>query len=51
MTRSCVVLSDLIVVGVTWQKTFRQWREGRRLNVPLSISTCLLRDGACALDS
>ena len=37
--------ADLIVLVLTWIKTFRQWREGRKLNVPFPISACLLRDG------
>lgn len=42
---SCMVLSEVIVVLVTWSKTFKVWKESRRLGVPISITTCLLRDG------
>ena len=40
-----MVAADLIVLALTWTKTFRNWNEARRLNIELSITTCLLRDG------
>ena len=45
VTRSSLVAADLIVLVLTWTKTFGSWKEARRLNVELSVSTCLLRDG------
>lgn len=33
------------MVIVTWMKTFRAWKEARRLGLPISVTTCLLRDG------
>ncbi|GJE90465.1 hypothetical protein PsYK624_066010 [Phanerochaete sordida] len=36
---------DGLVLVLTWHKTFRQWRDARNLNISLSASTCLLRDG------
>ena len=45
VTRGSMVAADLIVLVLTWIKTFRNWNEARRLNVELSVSTCLLRDG------
>lgn len=44
-TRGALVLADAIVLVVTWVKTFGHWREAQRLNLRVSISTCLLRDG------
>lgn len=45
VTRNAVVATDVIALALTWIKTLSLWREGRRLRVPLSLSTCLLRDG------
>ena len=45
VTRSCVIAGDTIVLVLTWQKTFREWNEARRLHMQLSVTTCLLRDG------
>jgi hypothetical protein len=49
LTRGSSILGDVIVVAITWAKTFKQWREGKRLNVHTSISTLLLRDGEDAV--
>ncbi|GJE90431.1 hypothetical protein PsYK624_065640 [Phanerochaete sordida] len=49
ITRSSLLAGDTVVLAVTWLRTFNQWREARRLNVSLSVSTCLLRDGTCGL--
>lgn len=49
ITRGCVFAGDLLTLVLTWIKTFRQWREARTLNMRLSISTCLLRDGKSIL--
>lgn len=38
-------LASVIVLVLTWIKTFRQWNEARKMNLMLSISACLLRDG------
>lgn len=43
-TRSCVIASDTLVLGVTWTKTFNQWYNARELRMA-TITTCLLRDG------
>ena len=44
-TRSSLVAADLIVLVLTWTRTFHNWNEARKLNLQLSVSTCLLRDG------
>ncbi|GJE98283.1 hypothetical protein PsYK624_145090 [Phanerochaete sordida] len=44
-TRCSLVLADVIVLLVTWAKTFDQWRSSHRLNVHLPVTTCLMRDG------
>lgn len=46
--RGSLIVADIIVLVATWMKTFRQWLDARRLNMPLSVSTCLLGDGECA---
>ncbi|GJE88910.1 hypothetical protein PsYK624_049980 [Phanerochaete sordida] len=45
VTRSFLIASDVIVLVITWLKTYRQWREARRIHLHLSMSSCLLRDG------
>jgi hypothetical protein len=39
----------MAVMAVTWKKTYRQWWEGRKLNMASTLSTLLLRDGELAL--
>ena len=46
VTRGCVIALDSMVLALTWKKTFQAWREARRLNLQLSVTTCLLRDGS-----
>lgn len=48
ISRGCSTAADIIVMCATWKTTFKQWREGRKLKMPLSISSCLLRDGKCS---
>ena len=45
VTRGSLVTADSIVLVLTWIRTFTNWNDARRLNLNLSISTCLLRDG------
>lgn len=45
LTRSCALAADIIVLIATWLRTFTQWREARRLQMRLSASSLLLRDG------
>ncbi|EKM52015.1 uncharacterized protein PHACADRAFT_199517 [Phanerochaete carnosa HHB-10118-sp] len=42
--RVSLVLADTTVLVLTWMKTFRHWREARRI-IRASLATCLLRDG------
>ncbi|EKM49822.1 uncharacterized protein PHACADRAFT_201525 [Phanerochaete carnosa HHB-10118-sp] len=44
-SRGSLVLSDTIVLVLTWIKTFGEWARARRLKVKVSLTTCLLRDG------
>ncbi|EKM57661.1 uncharacterized protein PHACADRAFT_206542 [Phanerochaete carnosa HHB-10118-sp] len=44
-TRGSLILADAIVLTLTWIRTFRHWRNARRVNVGVSLTTCLLRDG------
>lgn len=45
LTRSCTLAADVIVLITTWLRTFRDWKEARRLKVALPLSTMLFRDG------
>ncbi|KIP04339.1 hypothetical protein PHLGIDRAFT_200681 [Phlebiopsis gigantea 11061_1 CR5-6] len=40
------ILSDLMVLLATWRATFKHWNATRRLGMPISITTLLLRDGS-----
>ena len=40
-----VMLADVIVVGVTWMKTYRQVRDSRDIRVEASASRTMLADG------
>ncbi|EKM60201.1 uncharacterized protein PHACADRAFT_246056 [Phanerochaete carnosa HHB-10118-sp] len=40
---------DIVVLALTWIKSFAHWREMRRLKLTSSISTVLLRDAPSAL--
>ncbi|KAI0780577.1 hypothetical protein BD413DRAFT_463755, partial [Trametes elegans] len=43
----CLILSDILVLWVTWRKTYGIVRLARehKLGIPLSVTTVLLRDG------
>lgn len=45
LTRCCTLVADVIVLVATWMKTFRVWREARGLEMAVSVSGMLLRDG------
>ncbi|EKM50263.1 uncharacterized protein PHACADRAFT_201106 [Phanerochaete carnosa HHB-10118-sp] len=45
VTRGAVILADTIVLVLTWIKTFRSWKNARSLDIKVSITTCILRDG------
>jgi hypothetical protein len=45
LSRCSSMLSEIIVVAVTWAKTYRQWRDSQSINMPPSLSILLLRDG------
>ncbi|EKM57680.1 uncharacterized protein PHACADRAFT_206560 [Phanerochaete carnosa HHB-10118-sp] len=45
ITRGSLILADMIVIILTWIKTFGDWKRARRNNVKVSSTTCLLRDG------
>ena len=47
--RCAAILSDGIVVVVTWMKTFRHTRLAARVNVNYGLSALLLRDGKFAI--
>ncbi|KIP09451.1 hypothetical protein PHLGIDRAFT_323755 [Phlebiopsis gigantea 11061_1 CR5-6] len=44
-TRASAVAMDILVLGITWTRTFRQWQEARDLKIASPVTTCLLRDG------
>ncbi|EKM57699.1 uncharacterized protein PHACADRAFT_251491 [Phanerochaete carnosa HHB-10118-sp] len=45
LTRSMLILQDVVVLAATWIKTSQQFRIARRSNLAISLSMCLLRDG------
>ena len=45
LARLCAIGGDVLTLLLTLMKTFRQWRDSRRLNVRSSLTTCLVRDG------
>lgn len=45
LTRVSLIVVDTLMLVLTWNKTYRQWKESRRLGISVSVSTCLLRDG------
>ena len=49
LSNGFIIVADAIVLILTWIKTFHLWREGRRLDMRLPISTWLLRDGELLL--
>lgn len=44
-TRSSVIAADVLVLVLTWARSFRQFREMRALKLSSSVTTVLLRDG------
>ncbi|KAI0919881.1 hypothetical protein AcW1_002980 [Taiwanofungus camphoratus] len=44
-TRTCAILSDLIVLFVTWYHTYSIRKEACRTNIKTSLVSLLLRDG------
>ncbi|EKM56312.1 uncharacterized protein PHACADRAFT_92217, partial [Phanerochaete carnosa HHB-10118-sp] len=44
-TRCSLIAADIIVLVLTWIKSFEHFKEMRRLKLKLSISAVLLRDG------
>ncbi|GJE96354.1 hypothetical protein PsYK624_125490 [Phanerochaete sordida] len=45
LTRSSVIAADVLVLVLTWIKTFVHWRQLRQIGIKHSISALLLRDG------
>ncbi|OCH85079.1 hypothetical protein OBBRIDRAFT_891399 [Obba rivulosa] len=44
-TRTCMILSDIIVVAVTWVHTYKIKRAAKAANLQSSLADLLLRDG------
>ena len=45
MTRVCAIVSDLLVIIITWWRTYAMKREADRLHIKASLASLLLRDG------
>lgn len=45
LTGAATISADALVLGLTWVKTFRQWRSARHANIKDTIMERLLRDG------
>ena len=50
-TQISVIAGDVLVLGLIWAKTFRDWQESRQLLnlMPLTVTSLLLRDGKCCI--
>ncbi|OCH88700.1 hypothetical protein OBBRIDRAFT_733874, partial [Obba rivulosa] len=47
ISRTCVVVADMLVLLVTWSKTYSIKRDAIRANTRALLATMLLRDGEC----
>lgn len=45
IARLSVVLADLFVIILTWRKTYCQWRSSVSLNMKVTASECLIKNG------
>lgn len=45
VTQGVLLLQDILVLCLTWMKTYRKWTDARRVKVSVSVLECLLRDG------
>lgn len=43
-----LIVSDVLVLGITWVKMWRNWKDATRLDASISLATCLLRNGESA---
>lgn len=51
LTRSSLIAGDVLVLVVTWRKTFPLWLQARKANISSpSVTTCLLRDGIALMN-
>ena len=44
-TRSCMILSDALVIVITWVKTWDTMRAARKLHVQMSFTSLILKEG------
>ncbi|EKM57574.1 uncharacterized protein PHACADRAFT_206470 [Phanerochaete carnosa HHB-10118-sp] len=45
VTRIPLIVADLLVLVLTWMKTYRQYREARALNIKSPLTTYFIHDG------
>ncbi|RDX46396.1 hypothetical protein OH76DRAFT_1420278 [Lentinus brumalis] len=45
LTRSSVIIGDMIVLGVSWYKTYSTWRVAKSAAIKASFAATILRDG------
>ena len=48
-TRGSAIAVDILVLLITWTKTFQHWRQLHQISLGASVSTLLLRDGMCLI--
>ncbi len=48
-TRSSVILGDILVLIVTWYKTYSTWKTAASVAMKASFSTMILRDGSSTI--
>ena len=49
LTRGSAIAVDVVVVILTWIKTFGHWRHMRQLHINVSVTDILIRDGMIIL--
>ena len=45
LTRGSAIAVDVVVVILTWIKTYGHWRHMRQLHINVSVTDILIRDG------
>ena len=49
-TRTSLIIGDIIVLILTWMKTYQTLCEALNLQMKVRLTTLLLRDGICSQD-
>ncbi|OCH84034.1 hypothetical protein OBBRIDRAFT_742282, partial [Obba rivulosa] len=49
VTRAALIVADVLILAITWSKTYAIRKEAARNNVSTPLATMLLRDGECSI--